>query len=137
MAKSRFAIACFLWRRCRFAFSWFGRLFLRACLLVFGARRRLCVGFSFFRLCAVLFSKANKAFQYTQYTGYKGFTIMKHNISITMEQKLFREIENTRGREKRSTFIEHLIIMGLKSYITKNEELATKSRKPQLTALPT
>ena len=62
---------------------------------------------------------------------------MKHNISITMEQKLFREIENTRGREKRSTFIEHLIIMGLKSYITKNEELATKSRKPQLTALPT
>jgi metal-responsive CopG/Arc/MetJ family transcriptional regulator len=45
---------------------------------------------------------------------------MKHNISITMEQMLFREIENTRGREKRSTFIEHLIIQGLKTY--KKEE---------------
>jgi metal-responsive CopG/Arc/MetJ family transcriptional regulator len=54
-----------------------------------------------------------------------------------MDQKLFREIENTRGREKRSTFIEHLIIMGLKSYINKNEELSTKNRKSQLTALPT
>jgi metal-responsive CopG/Arc/MetJ family transcriptional regulator len=41
---------------------------------------------------------------------------MKHNISITLEQKIFREIENTRGREKRSTFIEHLIIQGLKNY---------------------
>jgi metal-responsive CopG/Arc/MetJ family transcriptional regulator len=41
---------------------------------------------------------------------------MKHNISITMDQKLFREIENTRGREKRSTFIEHLIQTGLKNY---------------------
>jgi metal-responsive CopG/Arc/MetJ family transcriptional regulator len=55
---------------------------------------------------------------------------MKHNISITMEQKLFREIENTRGREKRSTFIEHLIIQGLKDYKNKKEELVspTKSR---------
>ncbi|MGD6850821.1 MAG: hypothetical protein ACQCN6_02025 [Candidatus Bathyarchaeia archaeon] len=41
---------------------------------------------------------------------------MKHNISITMDQKLFRELENIRGREKRSTFIEHLIITGLKNY---------------------
>ncbi|MCL4429129.1 MAG: hypothetical protein M1167_00090 [Chloroflexi bacterium] len=41
---------------------------------------------------------------------------MKHNVSITMDQKLFRELENIRGREKRSTFIEHLIITGLKNY---------------------
>jgi len=41
---------------------------------------------------------------------------MKHNISITMDQKLFRELENIRGREKRSTFIEHLITLGLKAY---------------------
>ncbi len=46
---------------------------------------------------------------------------MKHNISITMDQKLFRELENIRGREKRSTFIEHLIIQGLKTY-TQNQE---------------
>ncbi|MCW4029214.1 MAG: hypothetical protein NWE92_06155 [Candidatus Bathyarchaeota archaeon] len=45
---------------------------------------------------------------------------MKHNISITMDQKLFRELENIRGREKRSTFIEHLIITGLKNYKTQH-----------------
>ena len=54
---------------------------------------------------------------------------MKHNISITMDQKLFRELENLRGREKRSTFIEHLIVVGLKSYKDKKEELAAKDRK--------
>jgi metal-responsive CopG/Arc/MetJ family transcriptional regulator len=46
---------------------------------------------------------------------------MKHNISITMEQKLFRELENIRGREKRSTFIEHLIVEGLKAYINNQQ----------------
>ncbi len=54
---------------------------------------------------------------------------MKHNISITMDQKLFREIENIRGREKRSTFIEHLIVLGLKTYINKKEETAASTRK--------
>ena len=48
---------------------------------------------------------------------------MKHDISITMDQKLFREIENIRGREKRSTFIEHLIILGLKTYKIKMREM--------------
>ena len=60
---------------------------------------------------------------------------MKHNISITMDQKLFRELENIRGREKRSTFIEHLIILGLKSYRNKNEGLGIRLRKPPLTVL--
>ncbi|MCW4005684.1 MAG: hypothetical protein NWF04_03690 [Candidatus Bathyarchaeota archaeon] len=41
---------------------------------------------------------------------------MKHHISITMDQKLYREIETIRGREKRSTFIEYLIKNGLKTY---------------------
>jgi metal-responsive CopG/Arc/MetJ family transcriptional regulator len=50
---------------------------------------------------------------------------MKHNISITLEQKIFREIENARGREKRSTFIEHLIIQGLKNYKTNPEHSQT------------
>jgi hypothetical protein len=75
-----------------------------------------------------LYSKANKAFQYTKYTQYTRFTIMKHNISITMDQKLFREIENTRGREKRSTFIEHLIITGLQTY--KKEEIVGATKMP-------
>jgi metal-responsive CopG/Arc/MetJ family transcriptional regulator len=54
---------------------------------------------------------------------------MKHNISITMDQKLFRELENIRGREKRSTFIEHLIVLGLKSYKDKKKEFAANDRK--------
>jgi metal-responsive CopG/Arc/MetJ family transcriptional regulator len=54
---------------------------------------------------------------------------MKHNISITMDQKLFRDLENIRGREKRSTFIEHLIVIGLKNYKNKKEEIAANNRK--------
>jgi hypothetical protein len=46
-----------------------------------------------------------------------------------MDQKLFREIENTRGREKRSTFIEHLILLGLKTYKNKKEENAADAHK--------
>ena len=60
---------------------------------------------------------------------------MKHNISITMDQKLFRELENIRGREKRSTFIEHLIILGLKTYRNKNEGNGIKHRKAPMTVL--
>jgi hypothetical protein len=52
-----------------------------------------------------------------------------------MDQKLFRELENIRGREKRSTFIEHLIILGLKTYKNKNEGNGTKNRNASLTAM--
>ncbi len=52
---------------------------------------------------------------------------MKHNISITMDQKLFRELETIRGREKRSTFIEHLIVLGLKDYATGNQKKIVKT----------
>ncbi|MBT0158355.1 hypothetical protein G4O51_00015 [Candidatus Bathyarchaeota archaeon A05DMB-2] len=60
---------------------------------------------------------------------------MKHNISITMDQKLFRELENIRGREKRSTFIEHLIILGLRAYRNKNEGIGIKPVKAPLPVL--
>jgi metal-responsive CopG/Arc/MetJ family transcriptional regulator len=53
---------------------------------------------------------------------------MKHNISITIDQKLFRELENRRGREKRSNFIEHLITEGLKNHITNQQN--TKQSLP-------
>jgi metal-responsive CopG/Arc/MetJ family transcriptional regulator len=46
-----------------------------------------------------------------------------------MDQKLFREIENICGREKRSTFIEHLIQTGLREYTNKKEEMAAKDGK--------
>jgi len=45
---------------------------------------------------------------------------MKHHVGLTIEAELFREIERIRGREKRSSFIEHLIRLGLKAY--KKEE---------------
>ena len=54
-----------------------------------------------------------------------------------MEQHLFRELENIRGREKRSTFIEHLIVLGLKDYKNKKEGGAVDTRKLPLTLLPT
>ena len=41
---------------------------------------------------------------------------MKHHIGLTIDTKLYKEIEILRGREKRSTFIEHLIKLGLKIY---------------------
>ncbi|NWG11477.1 hypothetical protein HXY33_07020 [Candidatus Bathyarchaeota archaeon] len=46
---------------------------------------------------------------------------MKHHLGLTIDSKLFREIETLRGREKRSTFIEHLIQLGLKNYKTDNK----------------
>ncbi|MDH7478160.1 MAG: hypothetical protein QHH17_07260 [Candidatus Bathyarchaeota archaeon] len=49
---------------------------------------------------------------------------MKHHIGLTIDSKLLKEIEELRGREKRSTFIEHLIRLGLKAYI-KNEDTET------------
>jgi metal-responsive CopG/Arc/MetJ family transcriptional regulator len=38
-----------------------------------------------------------------------------------MDQQLFREIENIRGREKRSNFIEYLITEGLKTNINNQQ----------------
>lgn len=61
---------------------------------------------------------------------------MKHNISITMDQKLFRELENIRGREKRSTFIEHLIILGLKDYAIINQKKTVRTTETMATMLP-
>lgn len=40
---------------------------------------------------------------------------MKHHTGLTMGSRLLKETENFRGREKRSTFIEHLIRLGLKT----------------------
>jgi len=58
---------------------------------------------------------------------------MKHHIGLTIDSQLFREIERIRGREKRSTFIEHLIRLGLKTYV-KDENLEIlgfqKNQKP-------
>lgn len=41
---------------------------------------------------------------------------MKQHIGVTIDTGLLREIEDLRGREKRSTFIEHLLQMAIKAY---------------------
>ena len=46
---------------------------------------------------------------------------MKHHVGLAIDAKLFREIEDLRGREKRSAFIEHLMRLGLKTYKTDNK----------------
>jgi metal-responsive CopG/Arc/MetJ family transcriptional regulator len=46
---------------------------------------------------------------------------VKHHVGLTIDSKLLKEIELIRGREKRSTFIEHLIEVGLKSYKAENK----------------
>jgi metal-responsive CopG/Arc/MetJ family transcriptional regulator len=42
---------------------------------------------------------------------------MKQHIGLTIDCELLKKIENLRGREKRSTFIEHLLKLGLKTYL--------------------
>ena len=56
-----------------------------------------------------------------------GDTGLKYHVGLTIDAKLFREIENLRGREKRSTFIEHLIRLGLKTYNTENKTTLFKT----------
>ncbi len=51
---------------------------------------------------------------------------MKHHVDLTIDVKLYGEIETIRGREKRSTFIEHLIRLGLKNY-TATQNSATQN----------
>ncbi len=42
--------------------------------------------------------------------------MLKQHVGFTIDSRLLSEIEALRGREKRSTFIEHLIRLGLKAY---------------------
>jgi len=41
---------------------------------------------------------------------------MKTYLAVTVDKKIFKEIEKLRGREKRSTFVEHILQLGLKEY---------------------
>ena len=42
---------------------------------------------------------------------------MKEHIGLTIDCELLKKIEKLREREKRSTFIEHLLKLGLKVYL--------------------
>lgn len=41
---------------------------------------------------------------------------MKNHIGITIDAELFRELEHLRSREKRSTFYEYLLKLGLRAH---------------------
>jgi len=55
---------------------------------------------------------------------------VKHNLSITIDAKLFREIEELKGLAKRSTLYEHLLKEGLKAYRCKERAAVAKALEP-------
>jgi metal-responsive CopG/Arc/MetJ family transcriptional regulator len=57
---------------------------------------------------------------YLVYTVYEVFKVKLH-VALTIDSKLLKEIEIIRGREKRSTFVEYLIEIGLRSYKAQNK----------------
>jgi metal-responsive CopG/Arc/MetJ family transcriptional regulator len=46
---------------------------------------------------------------------------MKTHIGLTIDTELLMQIENLRGMTKRSTFMEHLLKLGLEKYIQEND----------------
>jgi len=47
---------------------------------------------------------------------------MKHHIGMTIDVELFRKIERLRRREKRSTFMEHLLRLGLMEHTKQQKQ---------------
>ncbi len=54
----------------------------------------------------------------TRYTKYpiRERTKMKAYLAVTIDSDMYRRIEQLRGREKRSTFVEHLLRLGMKEH---------------------
>jgi metal-responsive CopG/Arc/MetJ family transcriptional regulator len=53
---------------------------------------------------------------------------MKDHIGVTIDRELLKEIEEARGITKRSTFINELLRLGLKTY--KQQAKAQKQKEP-------
>jgi len=49
-------------------------------------------------------------------------TNMKFHIGLTIDKDLLRRIEELRGMTKRSTFMEHLLNLGLKAYLEQQKQ---------------
>jgi metal-responsive CopG/Arc/MetJ family transcriptional regulator len=45
---------------------------------------------------------------------------MKTHIGLTIDKELLHQIESLRGMAKRSTFVEHLLRLGLEAYAREN-----------------
>ncbi len=41
---------------------------------------------------------------------------MKVSLTVTVDMNLYQKIEQLRGREKRSTFVEYLLQLGMKEH---------------------
>ncbi|MCX8170650.1 MAG: hypothetical protein N3E47_01580 [Candidatus Bathyarchaeota archaeon] len=52
----------------------------------------------------------------------------RRHISLTIDSEILAEIERLRGLAKRSTFIEHIIKMGLEAY--SKSHIADEPNKP-------
>jgi metal-responsive CopG/Arc/MetJ family transcriptional regulator len=55
---------------------------------------------------------------------------MKDHVGITIDRELLKEIEAARGREKRSTFMEYLLRLGLKAH--QQQAKAQKQKEPPI-----
>lgn len=54
---------------------------------------------------------------------------MKAHIGLTIDRELLNQIETLRGMTKRSTFIEHLLRLGLEAYVRENNIKFTDRRR--------
>lgn len=54
---------------------------------------------------------------------------MKAYLAVTVDSDLYRKVEQLRGREKRSTFVEYLIQLGMKEHRKMIEEKAKRSQR--------
>jgi len=55
---------------------------------------------------------------------------MKTHIGLTIDKELLNQIETLRGMTKRSTFIEHLLRLGLEAYKQECGVHQTAKRRP-------
>ncbi|MEM3827838.1 MAG: hypothetical protein QXP36_01285 [Conexivisphaerales archaeon] len=55
---------------------------------------------------------------------------MKAHIGLTIDTELLNQIESLRGMTKRSTFIEHLLRLGLEAYKQENNARTQARRRP-------
>lgn len=50
-------------------------------------------------------------------------------VDVTIDPGIVQEIDALRGREKRSTFVEHLLKLGLEAYTTENPHAPSEQRR--------
>lgn len=54
---------------------------------------------------------------------------MKSYLAVTVDSKLYKKIEALRGREKRSTFVEYLLWLGLEEHTKRPRENQSEQMK--------